>query len=353
MEPTLNTWTTIFLLASGQGVFLSVVILFRKDKDPIPKRLLSAIILGFTLILLFCVAYWTRYTIYLPKGTSSILNLTYMIGPLMLYYVSQFSEFKRPIKHFPFHLIPFGIVMSIMIIHWNSEEQIIANNVFIVFTAIQNIHLLIYSVLVVHDALKLNSNKWVRHVSFAYSGYAVSFFSYYLMSWTGILQIEYDYMISVMMSIFIYFVGYYSYSHQNQLFGLGKKYLNSGLSQSASLVLYNKVIDHINSQERFLDSSVKLRELSIELGLSTHLVSQVINRHSGKSLSDMLNELRVNKAIELMSTPRYYEDKLISIAYDSGFNNKASFNNAFKKFTGKPPSVYRREHCPPESMEVA
>ena len=37
---------------------------------------------------------------------------------------------------------------------------------------------------------------------------------------------------------------------------------------------------------------------------------------------------------------RYYNLKLISIAYDAGFNSKASFNRIFKQKTGITPSQY-------------
>lgn len=353
MDPSLNTWTILFLLAAAQGLFLSVVILLRKDRIKQPKRLLSAIIFCFSLILIYCVAYWTRYLVYLPKATSALLTLTYVIGPLMLFYAHQFRDNKKPISRLFYHCIPFGFHATLIVAHWSSSNGILGANHFLALNVVQNIHLLVYAGLIILESTKGSTPKWVRYIAFAYTGYSLNFFMYYVMSWTGILKIEYDYMVSVMMSLFIYFVGYYSYNHQSQLFGSTKKYQNSGLSDSASLAIYKKVINHIRTLELYLNSSVKLQELANELGLSTHIVSQVINKHSGKNFSDLMNELRVKRAIELIHTPGYNNEKLIAIAYDSGFNNKASFNNAFKKVTGFAPSVYRKQHTSSTIMEIA
>jgi len=38
------------------------------------------------------------------------------------------------------------------------------------------------------------------------------------------------------------------------------------------------------------------------------------------------------------------DKKLIHVAYSAGFNNKNSFNNAFKKVTGLTPSEYKQHH---------
>jgi len=41
-----------------------------------------------------------------------------------------------------------------------------------------------------------------------------------------------------------------------------------------------------------------------------------------------------------MLAPENKKLKLISIAYDAGFNSKASFNRIFKQMTGMTPSEY-------------
>jgi YesN/AraC family two-component response regulator len=57
------------------------------------------------------------------------------------------------------------------------------------------------------------------------------------------------------------------------------------------------------------------------------------------SFTDFINSYRVEAAkCALLSQENR---KIIHVAYDTGFNNKVSFNNAFKKFTGLSPSQFR------------
>jgi len=44
--------------------------------------------------------------------------------------------------------------------------------------------------------------------------------------------------------------------------------------------------------------------------------------------------------IDKMSGQELRTSTLLGLALDSGFNSKASFNRAFKKFTGRTPSEY-------------
>jgi AraC-like DNA-binding protein len=43
-----------------------------------------------------------------------------------------------------------------------------------------------------------------------------------------------------------------------------------------------------------------------------------------------------------MNLPEYQSHTVLGIALDAGFNSKSSFNNAFKKITGKTPSEFKK-----------
>ena len=63
----------------------------------------------------------------------------------------------------------------------------------------------------------------------------------------------------------------------------------------------------------------------------------------GKSdfVLSLINKFRIQKAIELLRSSSL---PLIDVAIEVGFNNRQSFFNAFKKYTGVSPNEYRREH---------
>ncbi|MCB0458382.1 MAG: AraC family transcriptional regulator, partial [Flavobacteriaceae bacterium] len=84
---------------------------------------------------------------------------------------------------------------------------------------------------------------------------------------------------------------------------------------------------------------LRLVNLADALGFSTHLLSKVINKKSGKNFNQFVNDYRLNEAKRLLIDNPDYSIK--SIYFDVGFNNKATFYNAFKKEFRCTPSEFR------------
>ncbi|MDN5201096.1 helix-turn-helix domain-containing protein [Fulvivirgaceae bacterium BMA10] len=357
MEASLDNWTTIFLIAAAQGFFL-VILLLVKEKQLLRAKLsLTAIILLFTLSLLYYVAYWTKYEQYFPGYISYTLGFTFVIGPLMLYYLRTL-EVKQKMQFSAWHSIPivlYSIHYFLRFFVNRSSNSFLSLSSFYTSEALsiliilQNIHLIVYTILCFYEVNKHNSSiqpakhTWKRKVVFAFSGFTLSFFSYYVMVWTNTLKIEYDYMVSFAMSFFIYFIGYHAFTKPEilQTNGQSGKYEKSALTKSASKTLANKLIEHIKSQKSYLKNSLKLQDLAAELNLSSHHLSQIINEQLGQSYSDFLNTYRIEEAKRILSDPENANQKIISVAYDCGYNNKVSFHNTFKKYTGYSPTKYR------------
>ncbi len=79
--------------------------------------------------------------------------------------------------------------------------------------------------------------------------------------------------------------------------------------------------------------------LAAELGVNSHHVSRIINRHFGKSVTGFINDFRVNEAKKrLLSEPA---TAITVIAFEVGFNSIASFNRVFKDTTGYSPTAFR------------
>jgi AraC-like DNA-binding protein len=69
------------------------------------------------------------------------------------------------------------------------------------------------------------------------------------------------------------------------------------------------------------------------------VLSFAINNGFGKNFNDFINELRIEEVKSRME--RSGDAGLLAIAFESGFNSKATFNRAFKKFTGLTPREYQ------------
>jgi len=166
-----------------------------------------------------------------------------------------------------------------------------------------------------------------------------------MLVWTGWLRIEYDYFISMMMAFFIYLVGYTGYLKPEIISSLPglEKYSSSSLSKKTSKLLTEKVLQFMKEQKPFVNSELKLHDLATQLSLKPHQLSQIINENLHQNFSDFINQYRVNLAKSMLTQHDNGRIKLIEIAYDCGFNNKVSFNNAFKKMEGISPSAYLKK----------
>lgn len=100
-----------------------------------------------------------------------------------------------------------------------------------------------------------------------------------------------------------------------------------------------KVIDedriHLNADLTFSDFARKV-------GRSQADVRRFINHHLGyRHFRSFLNDKRIQEARRLLADPARADEKIASIAFDSGFASLASFHRAFNALEGHPPSAYR------------
>ena len=99
----------------------------------------------------------------------------------------------------------------------------------------------------------------------------------------------------------------------------------------------------VKENRYYQDPELTLALLAEKLGLHPHELSRIINTVLKKSFNDFINEYRVHDVICKMQDPAYDRITLLGMAYDAGFNSKATFIRAFRQSTGKNPAVYKRE----------
>ncbi len=94
----------------------------------------------------------------------------------------------------------------------------------------------------------------------------------------------------------------------------------------------------------YLDPTLSLTQLSRLSEFSERQLSEIINQDLQKNFYTFINEYRVIEVKAKLKDPRYRSQKIISLAYDSGFNSKASFNRIFKRSTGISPREYQKKY---------
>ena len=90
-----------------------------------------------------------------------------------------------------------------------------------------------------------------------------------------------------------------------------------------------------------LDPDITLTSLARELDVGRNSLSQAINSGFGKNFFSFINGYRVEEVISMFDDPAYGKTNLLRIAFDAGFNSKATFNHIFKKYTGFTPKEYK------------
>ena len=123
---------------------------------------------------------------------------------------------------------------------------------------------------------------------------------------------------------------------------LSDKYKHSGLGKEKSLELFGSLANLMQEKKPYQDMELTLFSLSKQLKIHPNHLSQIINQHRNQNFFDYINEQRVNDVKEALLSDKYDNHSLLGVAHEFGFSSKASFNRAFKKFTGMTPSEFKK-----------
>jgi AraC-like DNA-binding protein len=98
----------------------------------------------------------------------------------------------------------------------------------------------------------------------------------------------------------------------------------------------------MRDQRPYLKVRYTIRHLASDLETPAYLLSAFINQELGVNFNDYFNQFRVRHCQVLMQDCLVEEFNLRGLARVCGFTNRNTFTAAFKKFTGMPPSVYKK-----------
>jgi AraC-like DNA-binding protein len=101
-----------------------------------------------------------------------------------------------------------------------------------------------------------------------------------------------------------------------------------------------KVEAVVTGEMLYQDPELSLSQLAKALNTNPSFLSRVINQGFGMNFNDYINQQRVAEVVARLEKGDQAQFTIMSMAYDAGFNSKATFNRAFRKFTGKNPSDY-------------
>ena len=139
------------------------------------------------------------------------------------------------------------------------------------------------------------------------------------------------------MALITYWLGIEGFNRKNELVVKSKITLSE--KEERQLETIGKNLQQLMVADKlYRDPELTLAKLSETLQVKSYLLTRCLNLHFGKKFSDYINGLRIDDLKALLKDPKNQKYTLLSLAFEVGFNSKASFNRAVKKATGASPS---------------
>ncbi|TGK12335.1 AraC family transcriptional regulator [Leptospira fletcheri] len=118
-----------------------------------------------------------------------------------------------------------------------------------------------------------------------------------------------------------------------------KKYEKSLLVGMDLALLELRIEELMKEGKLYRDPDLTLQLLAEDLEIKPYQLTEFLNEHKGVGFYNYINRFRIDEAVGLLSENSNQD--ILSICYFVGFNSKSSFNDAFRKITGKTPSQLR------------
>ena len=123
-----------------------------------------------------------------------------------------------------------------------------------------------------------------------------------------------------------------------------QRYEKSTLQEDSKEQYVKRLLLFMDTEKPYRSSDLTLTELSNQVNIPTHHLSQVINEKLECNFLDFINQYRVKEAQKMLVDPKLNHYTVVSIAYEAGFNSKSTFYTAFKKYTAMTPSQYKKQN---------
>ncbi len=179
---------------------------------------------------------------------------------------------------------------------------------------------------------------WIRNLIGAYIIVTIIF----LVSKSGFFSSQSLYVGPFTVFSFTFVLGYLALRQQS-VQGIydnsiaANKYHKSGLSEKMAEHHLVKLNEYMKKNKPFLDCNLTLPKLAQSLMIAPNHLSQILNERLSLNFFDFINRHRVEEVKKLLNDPANGHLNILSIAYESGFSSKSSFNSIFKRHTNLTP----------------
>lgn len=240
---------------------------------------------------------------------------------------------------------------------WEWNFEIIVNSAFLI-AALQELKK--YNLNIKEqfsDVHKVDLHLTRRVIEVCLAGYALEFIFVYL-TFFGFPYYSFLYkVVSAFNFVVLFFIGYdafISHKHIDELLrsweeipeseitldGQIVKYTKSVLSDDSMEEIKEKLLKYMKESQPFLNSKLRIKDLSDLTNIPSHHISYVINKSFQQNFYEFINHYRVEAAKVLLRDTKFKDYTYTAIGFEVGFNSKSAFYAAFKKNTGTTPAQF-------------
>ena len=353
------------MLAIGalQGIIYGIILCNSKTIHRTAHRFLAAILFFFSYRLIVEFLHFFGIGRY-DTWYYLFLEFNWIYGALIYFFtLSYFNpQFKLKKQHWV-HFIPVGIeiIWSFFIksqnFYWDGTKESLStlgywgyiiwmhhptmyviSGILIFIYAVKSLQICKQPPKVVGYKLIKEHTIWIRRVVIALLIFSIIF------TFTTIIDyLFFDYAfnffgypIFIIMAIITYWLGLEGFSRRHQIaFKSVEIPSEKEVVQLTSIA--TKIEQLMQEEELFKNPELTVGVLSESIATKPYLVTKAFTQIIQKKFSDYTNELRFNELKLLLKDPANEKFTLLSLAFEAGFNSKASFNRTVKRITGKSP----------------
>ena len=354
----------LLFIGAAQGLLLSIALFSPRRGNATANRILAVLLLSFSLLIFFHTA--GHYHTQPPtpgRHRWLIHGFMFCIAPLLFFYTRALTDstFKirwRESLHFLPSLAAMATALFLEDLMHVEESTPAVDRMFLGFMAVQMVVYVLRMLFILRDHTKNIQNtyssleqinlRWLR--LFVISQTVI---------WpvAGFIDVQkHDSseigFVWLLVSIFMVITGYFGL-RQPEIFsgalqeerratqGEKKKYEKSALSSEQGERILQRLHSFMESSKPYLIPTLTLPELSKQMNVSPHHLSQILNEKLNNNFFEYINNFRVKEAKRLLKDPGSRHLTLAAIGFEAGFNSVSSFNSVFKKSTSFTPSEYQ------------
>ncbi|ALO15669.1 DNA-binding transcriptional regulator MelR [Salinivirga cyanobacteriivorans] len=372
--------TTILIIGIFEALFLGILVLTKRQKA-VPDYFLAVLlfVMGFTIVASYIEQYNIVNNYPYPFFIHVSPPLIFLHGPLLWFYIKSFTTVKFKFKpHYLLHFAPFLLAFILMWVSTYSmpaenriaemqSENFKANPIYPVMVngiALFTQGYFIWGLLLISRYRKKIRNyyskvenidlSWLKFILvaaiIAYAINSLLFLGDYFLNLLNfqVLQLS----TFIVGSLFILTMGFYGLRQTNVFYSVNQPGINVEKQahadnqqplQTKDEAFVHQLLEYMNIEKPYLKPDLTLKELSHQLNVSPDYFSGILNRNLHMRFFDFVNQFRVEAFKDACQDKAKQNFSIIAIAYDCGFNSKATFNRVFKNMTGYTPGAYQKK----------